>query len=97
MLAGTLQDYGGAIVIGEHSASAGAGWHRGDWPTTFRKSALELHVPDSVEYRRDGSSYRAGIEPDILTGWGPDEDAAEKGKWLVGALRQALETKGARN
>lgn len=96
VLAGTLQDYGGAIVIGEHSANAGAGWHRGDRPTTFRKSALELHVPDSVEYRRDGSSYRAGIEPDILTGWGPDEDAAEKGKWLVGALGQALEAKAVR-
>ena len=60
-------------------------------------SALELHVPDTVQYRRDGSNYRAGIEPDILTGWGPDEDDAEKAKWLVGALKQALESKGAHN
>ncbi len=71
ILAGTLQDWAGAAVIGEHTSGCGGGWHRGDRPAWLMYSDLELHVPDEVEYRRDGSNYRAGIEPDILTGWGP--------------------------
>ncbi len=95
LLAGNLQDYGGAIVIGEHTADGGAGWRLGDYPTTFPNSALELHMPDAVAYRRDGSSYRNGIEPDIVTGWGPHESASEKAKEFVEALKQALERGGA--
>ena len=95
LLAGNLQDYGGAIVIGEHTAGGGAGWRLGDYPTTFPNSALELHMPDAVAYRRDGSSYRNGIEPDIVTGWGPHESASEKAKKFVEALKQALERGGA--
>lgn len=94
LFAGVLKDYGGAILIGEHTAGAGGGWHRGDSPRTFDDSRLELHIPDVVDYRRDGSTYRNGIEPDILTGWGPDQDSSEKARWLIEALRQALQEKG---
>ena len=90
ILAGILQDWAGATVIGEHSYSCGGGWHRGDRPFGLVYSDLELHVPDEVKYRRDGSNYRAGIEPDLLTGWGPDQSEAERARWLIEALREVL-------
>jgi hypothetical protein len=88
LLAGSLKDYGGAVLIGDLTARCGAGWHRGDRPDWLEHVGLELHIPDYVAYRRDGSSYRNGVEPDITVGWEPDDDGKLRAWRLVAALRQ---------
>ena len=88
LFAGSLKDYGGAVLIGDLTARCGAGWHRGDRPDWLEHVGLELHIPDYVAYRRDGSSYRNGVEPDVTVGWEADDDGKVRARRLVAALRQ---------
>jgi C-terminal processing protease CtpA/Prc len=88
LFAGSLKDYGGAVLIGELTSRCGAGWHRGDSPDWLEHVGLELHIPDYVAYRRDGSSYRNGVEPDIATGWEDGGDDKQRAERLVAALRR---------
>jgi hypothetical protein len=88
VLAGKLKDYAGATLIGNKTAGAGGGWRFARSPILLPHTGLELYMPDSVAYRRDGSNYRAGVEPDIRTGWTPETSVGSMTVKLWHALEE---------
>lgn len=90
-LAGVLQDHAGARVLGQRSSGAGGGWTFGQtyWP--LEHSGLEFYLPDHASYRRDGTSYQAGVTPDVPVRFDPRDDEATKGRALVQGLREVLQ------
>lgn len=87
LLAGILKDYAGATILGQRTSGCGGGWIFGLSWWTLEHSGLEFYMPDHESYRRDGSSYRAGVDSDVLVRLDPREDSASKAEWLVEALR----------
>ena len=89
-----LKDNGAAVLIGEPTYGAGCGWMSGgDQAVTLEQSRADLHVPDCVWTRRDGSNELAGIEPDILVPWRFYDNPLQKVRRLAGVL-QTLDIKG---
>ncbi len=91
LLAGVLQDYAGATVLGQRSAGAGGGWTFGQTSWPLENSGLELYLPDHASYRRDGTSYQAGVTPDVPVRFDPRDDDATKARALVEGLRELLQ------
>ncbi len=58
------------------------------WP--LETSGLELYLPDHASYRRDGTSYQAGVTPDVSVGFDPRDSDATKGRALANGLRELL-------
>jgi len=88
VLAGSLQDHAGASVIGQRSHGSGGGWILGRRYWFLENSGLTLVLPDHVAYRKDGTSYQAGVTPDIAAAFDPREDDAAKARELVRGLRE---------
>ena len=65
---------------------------RGYWQ--LPQSRLKLFVPDHVSYRRDGSMYQAGVEPDVYAPFEQRDAERAKAHALVEGLRVALERVG---
>jgi len=86
LFAAQLQDWAGAIVVGERTAGAGGGWIFGDTPLVLTRTHLEVHLPDHATYRRDGSNTVAGVEPDRCVEWKPGEAAPIRFEKLVRAV-----------
>jgi len=89
-LAGRLQDYAGAVVVGERTHGSGGGWWFGSIYWTLEHSGLELLIPDHESYRRNGTSYQAGVTPDVYARFDSRDDDNERAHALVEGLRQAL-------
>ncbi|MCC6919139.1 MAG: hypothetical protein IT548_08030 [Alphaproteobacteria bacterium] len=84
-----LKDNGAATLIGEPTFGAGCGWMAsGDMPVTLARTGGQLHVPDCVWYRKDGTNEVAGVEPDILIPWRYYDNGVQKARRAVTALSQ---------
>jgi Peptidase family S41 len=72
--AALLQDSRKARVVGGVTAGAACGTFttRGTG-FTLPHSGAQVHVPDCVRLRADGSNERRGIVPDVLVPWGPSD------------------------
>ena len=95
LLAGRLQDYSGATVVGGRTAGSGGGWWLDNHYRTLEYSRLELLIPDYESFRRDGTSYQAGVRPDIPESFEPDDTDESRARALVEGLRTALEYQAA--
>lgn len=89
-LAGRLQDYAGAIVVGERTSGSGGGWWLGNNYWTLEHSRLELLIPDHESFRRDGTSYQAGVTPDVFARFDPKDDEQVKAQALFEGLLPVL-------
>jgi hypothetical protein len=87
--AGMLQDWAGAVVIGEPTAGAGAGNFFSFEPIDLPVSGLQLFLPDATAWRRDGRNYREGVTPDIRVWW-YREDAWDVRARKLGAQLRAM-------
>lgn len=89
-MAARLQDFAGAMLAGATSAGAGCGWASNvDNSIALPTAGLRVHVPDCVRLRRDGSSERAGITPDIVVAWGPSDSPHQAALRMWDALDRA--------
>jgi hypothetical protein len=94
LTAGMLQDWAGAIVVGEPSSGSGAGYHFGREPVDLPVSGLELYIPTATSWRRDGRNYREGITPDVRVWWYEDDTWEARVKKLAWELRVVGSAKG---
>jgi len=84
-----LKDNGAATLVGEPTFGAGCGWMAsGDVPVTLAKTGGQLHVPDCIWYRKNGTNEVAGVEPDILIPWRYYDNGVQKARRAVTALSQ---------
>jgi hypothetical protein len=83
-----LKDNGAATLIGEPTFGAGCGWMAaGDMPIRLERTGGELHVPDCIWFRKDGSNEVAGIEPDIVVPWRFYDNGIQKARRAMAVLR----------
>jgi hypothetical protein len=94
LLAGSLHDYAGAVVIGQRTSGSGGGWMFGRVYWELPQSGFRLYVPDHVSYRRDGSLYQAGVTPDVFVRFEQSEIKVVKAHALVDGLRVVFERVG---
>jgi hypothetical protein len=90
-LAGVLQDYHAAAVVGRRTAGAGGGWMLGRGYWELRHSHLRVYIPDHASFRRDGTSYQAGIAPDVPAAFEPDGDETAEARAFVEGLPAVLD------
>jgi hypothetical protein len=85
--AALLKDNDAATLIGEPTFGAGCGWMAvGDRPTKLLQTGGELHVPDCIWYRKDGSNEVAGVEPDIIIPWRFYDNGVQKARRAMTVL-----------
>jgi hypothetical protein len=83
-----LKDNGAATLIGEPTFGAGCGWMAaGDQPFHLARTGGELHVPDCIWFRKDGSNEVAGVEPDIVVPWRFYDNGVQKARRAIAVLR----------
>ncbi|MFT3810252.1 MAG: S41 family peptidase [Micropepsaceae bacterium] len=83
-----LKDNHAAVLIGEPTFGAGCGWmSNGDVPIVLEESRAELHVPDCIWTNAAGENEVGGIEPDISVPWRFYDNAFQKGRRLMTALK----------
>ncbi len=72
--AAMLQDNRKSRVVGSVTAGAACGTFttRGT-AFTLPHSGAQVHVPDCVRLRADGSNERRGIVPDVMVPWAPSD------------------------
>lgn len=82
-----LKDNGAATLIGEPSFGAGCGWMAaGDQPYRLARTGADLHVPDCIWLRKDGTNEVAGVEPDIMIPWRYYDNGVQKARRAMAAL-----------
>jgi len=83
-----LKDNRAAVLIGEPTFGAGCGWmSNGDMPVVLKESRGELHIPDCIWTNTKGENEVAGIEPDITVPWRFYDNAFQKGRRVMTALK----------
>lgn len=91
-----LRDNGAAHIIGEPTAGAGCGYTNGGIPTVLKNSGARVKIPDCVRMRADGSNEVAGITPDILIPWRPNDSRYQRVKRLLDVLPGSMRVPYAR-
>lgn len=86
VLAGILKDYAGATILGQRTSGSGGGWMMSQLWWQLEHTGLKFCLPDHESYRRDGSSYRAGVMPDVPIDMDKDDDPSLQARRLVKAL-----------
>lgn len=86
--AALLRDNGRALVVGIPTSGAGCGTFT-DLGTTFTLpgTGAQVHAPDCVRLRRDGTNERDGIVPDRLVSWRRSDSAWQLARKAAQALR----------
>jgi hypothetical protein len=83
-----LKDNRAAILIGEPTFGAGCGWmSAGDAAVVLEESRGELHIPDCIWTNARGENEVSGVEPDIAVPWRFYDNAFQKGRRVMTALK----------
>lgn len=85
-----LQDNQAATVVGTPTKGAGCGYTWGGDPVTLKHSGGVLRLPDCARFRADGTNEVAGISPDVLAGFHPNEGPKARAVRLGAVLPDAL-------
>ncbi|MDQ3800991.1 MAG: S41 family peptidase [Acidobacteriota bacterium] len=84
--AAMLRDNNAATIIGEPTGGAGCGYTSGGIQTFLKNSRARVKIPDCVRLRADGSNEVAGITPDVLIPWRPNDSRYQRVKRVFDAL-----------
>lgn len=83
-----LKDNKAAVLIGEPTFGAGCGWmSNGDAAVLLKESRGELHIPDCIWTNARGENEVAGVEPDIAVPWRFYDNAFQKARRVMTALK----------
>ncbi|HEX8368007.1 MAG TPA: S41 family peptidase [Pyrinomonadaceae bacterium] len=91
--AAMLRDNNAAAIIGEPTGGAGCGYTNGGIRTFLKNSGAGIKIPDCVRLRADGTNEVAGITPDVLIPWRPNDNRYQRAKRVFEALSQYLNKK----
>lgn len=84
--AAMLRDNNAATIIGEPTGGAGCGYTNGGIQTFLKNSGARVKIPDCVRLRADGTNEVAGITPDVLIPWRPNDSRYQRVKRVFDAL-----------
>jgi hypothetical protein len=84
--AAMLRDNNAATIIGEPTGGAGCGYTNGGIQTYLENSRARVKMPDCVRLRADGTNEVAGITPDVLIAWRPNDSRYQRVKRVFDAL-----------
>jgi hypothetical protein len=91
-----LRDNGAATILGEPTTGAGCGYTNRGVPTALKNSGGRVKIPDCVRLRADGSNEVAGITPDILIPWRPNDSRYQRVKRVFDTLSTILRVRNRR-
>jgi len=91
--AAILRDNNAATIIGEPTGGAGCGYTNGGIQTSLKNSRAGVKIPDCVRLRADGANEVAGITPDVLIPWRPNDSRYQRVKRVSDALSKHLNKK----
>lgn len=91
--AAMLRDNNAATIIGEPTGGAGCGYTNGGIQTFLKNSRARLKLPDCVRLRADGTNEVAGITPDVLIPWRPNDSRYQRVKRVFDALSEYMNRK----
>ncbi len=91
--AAMLRDNNAATIIGEPTGGAGCGYTNGGIRNFLRNSNARLKIPDCVRLRADGTNEVAGITPDVLIPWRPNDNRYQRAKRMLETLSQYMNRK----
>jgi hypothetical protein len=84
--AAMFQDAKAARIAGVPTFGAGCGFTNGGIPTQLHNSKATVGMPDCVQFRADGSNAVAGITPDVLVPWHPNDNPYQRAMRAYDAL-----------
>ena len=88
--AAMLRDNNAATIIGEPTGGAGCGYTNGGIRTYLKNSRARIKIPDCVRLRADGTNEVAGITPDVLIPWRPNDNQYQKVKRVFDVLAELM-------
>ena len=91
-----LRDNGAATILGEPTTGAGCGYTNRGIPSVLKNSGGRVKIPDCVRFRADGSNEVAGITPDILIPWRPNDSRYQRVKRVFDILSETLRVRNRR-
>ena len=91
--AAMLRDNNAAAIIGEPTGGAGCGYTNGGIQTFLKNARARVKIPDCVRLRADGTNEVAGITPDNLIPWRPNDSRYQRVKRVFDALSEHLNGK----
>jgi len=91
--AAMLRDNNAATIIGAPTGGAGCGYTNGGIQTFLKNSRAKVKIPDCVRLRADGTNEVAGITPDVLIPWRPNDSRYQRVKRVSDALSKHINTK----
>lgn len=91
-----LRDNGAATILGEPTTGAGCGYTNRGIPTVLKNSSGRVKIPDCVRLRADRSNEVAGITPDILVPWRPNDSRYQRVKRVFDTLSAILRVRNRR-
>lgn len=91
--AAMLRDNNAATIIGEPTGGAGCGYTNGGIQTYLKNSRARIKIPDCVRLRSDGTNEVAGITPDVLIPWRPNDSRYQRVKRVFDALSEQMKRK----
>lgn len=91
--AAMLHDNNVATIIGEPTGGAGCGYTNGGIQTFLKNSRARVKIPDCLRLRADGTNEVAGITPDVLIPWRPNDNRYQRVKRVFDALSEQMNGK----
>jgi C-terminal processing protease CtpA/Prc len=91
--AAMLGDNNAATIIGEPTGGAGCGYTSGGIQTFLKNSRARVKIPDCVRLRADGTNEVAGITPEVLIPWRPNDSRYQRVKRVFDALSEHINKK----
>jgi hypothetical protein len=91
--AAMLRDNNAATIIGAPTGGAGCGYTNGGIQTFLKNSRARIKIPDCLRLRADGTNEVAGITPDVLIPWRPNDSRYQRVKRVSDALSEHINTK----
>ena len=88
--AAMLRDNNAATIIGEPTGGAGCGYTNGGIQTFLKNSRARIKIPDCVRLRADGTNEVAGVTPDVLIPWRPNDSRYQRVKRVFDVLSEQM-------
>jgi Peptidase family S41 len=91
-----LRDNNAARILGGPTSGSGCGYTNRGIPTVLKNSGGRVKIPDCVRIRADGSNEVAGITPDVLIPWRPNDSRYQRVKRVFDVMSKTLRIRNKR-